>query len=305
MTRQGRWRRLLARCVVAAGLAAGPGCMCMIHPIDRASPEVLEPCRAAPKGAREHVYVFFVHGMDPLDCANLTGVRDYVQSLGFTKTYYGQLFHTWHFEGEIKKVKEKDPDARIVLIGFSFGANMVCHLANAAKKDGIPIDLMVYLGGNTMKNEPHDQPENVHRMINILAQGCIWNGDTLERAENIQVTGVWHFGSPTHPYTLEVLARELAAVAASVPVPAPPPEPVLPAWPETAPPPRRSTSEKPGTPRGDWDFLRPVARFQSQPKPTEAAPPVSVPASQPQPAARQEAPPSKGLFGRGLFGSRQ
>src|SRR5439155_11479436 len=115
------------------------------------------------------VHVFLIHGMDPLDFANLSGVRDYIQSLGFIKTHYGQLYHLWEFKKELRRVHEEDPEARFVLIGFSFGANMVRELANAVKQDGIVIDLLVYLGGNTLENTPPNRPDHVLHIVNILA----------------------------------------------------------------------------------------------------------------------------------------
>jgi hypothetical protein len=263
MAQQGRWRRGLGASLLGAMLVASSGCLCFVHPIDPACPELAEPCRMLPKCARDHVHVLFVHGMDPVDCANLSGVRDYVNALGFQKTYYGQLYHVWQFERLVRDIHRKDCDARFVLVGFSFGANMVRDVALAAAKDDIPIDLIVYLGGNTLKNRPKDQPENVKRIVNILAQGCVWNGDTLDRAENVQVKGRWHFGSPSHPFTLQVLAQDLAEIASSIPVPAAP-ERQMPLWDEQAPRPRKLESRKPA-PRDEWDFLKPVSRLGEQP----------------------------------------
>jgi hypothetical protein len=236
--------------------------MCYLHPVQPLEANLVEPCHMVPKCSRDHVYIFLVHGMDPLDYANLTGLRNYLQELGFHKTYYGQLYHTAYFDREISKVHQEDPEARFVLIGFSFGANMVRTLAQSARTQGIPIDLLVYLGGNTLKNVPRDQPENCGRIINILASGAIWHGDTMEAAQNISVPDVWHFGSPTHRATLEALARELAQVAAAVPS-APPPdyrEPSQPP-PETAPAPRPVEPAAQATPRDEWDFLKPVPQL--------------------------------------------
>ena len=274
MRQQGCWRRGLCACLLAAGLIAAPGCLSFVHPIDPAIPELAEPCRMLPKCARDHVYILFVHGMDPADCANLSGVRDYVQALGFQKTYYGQLYHLHQLKKAVHEIHEKDCDARFVLVGFSFGANMVRNIAQAAKEEGICIDLLVYLGGNTLKNRPEDQPPNVKRIVNILAQGCIWNGDTLDRAENVQVMGRWHFGSPSHPYTLQVLAQDLAEIASSVPIPVSPERQMSP-WDETAPTPRKLDTSKSSGPRDDWDFLKPVSNLGESPLPEPA--PVSAP----------------------------
>ena len=142
-------------------LLAQTGCLSFCHPIEPPSPEVFTACKELPQPCRNHVYVFFIHGMDPLDFCDLSGVRDYVQSLGFIKTYYGQLYHTWYFTDEIRKVHQRDPEARFALVGFSFGANMVRNVANAVRADGVNVDLIVYLGGNTLTNSEEDRPPNV------------------------------------------------------------------------------------------------------------------------------------------------
>ena len=41
---------------------------------------------------------------------NFVGVRDYVQSLGFIKTHYGQLYHTFAFAKEIRRHTSLTPE---------------------------------------------------------------------------------------------------------------------------------------------------------------------------------------------------
>ncbi len=245
MRAQVHWPRLLGLSLLAAAFLTASGCL-GIHPIEPPPPEVHVVCKAYPTCCRDHVYVFLVHGMDPFDWANLTGLRDYVQELGFHKTYYGQLYHTLKFGKEIRRIHAEDPSARFVLVGFSFGANMVRYLANSARDDHIPIDLLVYFGGNTLKNEEYDQPDNAARVVNILASGAIWNGAWMDRAENVHETDVWHFGSPSHPYSLRLLARELAVVASHVEVVDDGPAPL----PDSRP--------------AEWDFLKPVSRLKAE-----------------------------------------
>ena len=72
------------------------------------------------------------------------------------------------------------------------------------------------------------------------------------------MTGVWHFGSPAHPYTVQALTRELTAVAATVPYHEP-------AW--AAPEPQLSAKpagEPVSAARDEWDFLKPMPRFGDQ-----------------------------------------
>ncbi|MBY0525696.1 MAG: hypothetical protein K2R98_19985 [Gemmataceae bacterium] len=259
MTPPRGWQRLLPQCLLAALLCSSAGCMTFFNPVHHPGEELIEPCKNLPLACRSHVYVFIVNGLDPCDWSNLSGLRDYLNSLGFNKVYLGELYHTWQFDKELHKIREEDPEARFVLIGFSFGANIARNLAQSAAKDDIAIDLLVYLGGNTMKNVPDDRPENCLQIVNILAAGGFWwNGDTLDGAENMEVDGCWHFGSPTHGYTLGCLARELATVASHVPVvvkqmPKSPYE-------EEAPTPRPVQTE-PTAERDEWDFLKPVERL--------------------------------------------
>jgi pimeloyl-ACP methyl ester carboxylesterase len=252
MVRFGKWLRGLA--LAAATAPAVGGCMPFLHPVGPPPKEQFALSACLPVAARNHVHVFFIHGMDPFDWANLEGVRDYVQALGYIKTHYGQLYHVWQFESDLHRIHQEDPDARFVLVGFSFGANMIRNMASAANAEEIPIDLLVYLGGNTLKDCPEDKPQNAVHIVNILATGCIWNGDHLEGADNLNYGDVWHFGSPSHPKTLEVLAEELAKVAARVPVEV---KPVRPWYPmEEAPTPRPAGSAPTGS-RDEWDFLLP------------------------------------------------
>lgn len=271
------WPRAIASRLLVVVLLGTSGCMSFLHPVKPPPIELSTPCQEVPKASRDHVYVFFIHGLDPLDIANLSGVRDYVHKLGFNRTYYGQLYHKPYFQKEALKIYKEDPDARFVLIGFSFGANMVRDIALALKKEGVPVALLVYLGGNTLKNGERDQPDNAARIVNILANGAIWHGDRLDRAENLQVPKVWHFGSPSHEETLKILSRELAAVAASVPYH----EPAIP--PSTqgsdlGPTPRPVFIQPVSRTRGEWDFLKPVNHIKPyQPTEEPEGPPILPP----------------------------
>jgi hypothetical protein len=173
------------------------------------------PTRASPSNC-DHVYIFIIQGFSPTDMAKLHQLQDYIHELGFHKTYYNAFYQRSQVDTEIRRIHAEDPEACFVLIGFSFGANAARSACQAVKGDGICIDLLVYLGGNTLRDIPEDQPENAAKIYNILAWGCIWNGHTMSRAENIQATDCWHFGSPMHPYTLDMLARELPLVAGHV-----------------------------------------------------------------------------------------
>jgi hypothetical protein len=271
MTHQGRWARRLSGALVAVALLAGSGCLNFCHPLPPVTKEQAAESAALPDGCRNHVYVFLIHGLDPLDAANISGLCDYLHALGYLKVYYGQLYHLWYFQRELARVHKEDPDARFVLIGFSFGANMVREVAQEARAEQCVIDLMVYLGGNTLEDVPYDRPDNVLKFVNILAAGCIWNGADMEGAENLHVTDIFHFGSPTHQQTLEVLRRELPLVAARVPLTARAVEPFPLDESERGPTPRPVQEPQARGPRDEWDFLKPeqgIDHSRRPPRPT-------------------------------------
>jgi hypothetical protein len=246
-----------ARIALLAAVLPMSGCLSFCHPVKPAEYDRVATCAAAPQCARDHVHIFLVHGLDPLDFANLEGVRDYICSLGFTKVHYGQFFHSFYYRYVIRKIHKEDPDARFVLIGFSYGACMVRDLANSAREDGVPLDLIVYLGGCVLRNTERTRPDNAIHVINILALGAILNGTTLDNAENVNYKDCFHFGSPSHPYTLETLARELAVVAERVPVP-PAPDDLPPLQESPRPRPLQPMPHADESPaRDDWDFLKP------------------------------------------------
>jgi hypothetical protein len=226
MTGQGRWRRWLGGLALAS-LLWGPGCLSFINPVDPAPKDDLTACKEIPEYCRNRVYVFFYQGFDPVNLCNLEGVRDYVQSLGFIKTWYGFFWHGEHFAEKIIEIHKEEPDARFVLVGFSFGANAARRTANQVAKEHIPIDLIVYFGANTFENTPDTKPDNVMKVVNILAVGAIWHGAQLDGAENIKYDSCWHFGSPAHPDSTNLLTRELAVVARRVPLIFVPPEALL------------------------------------------------------------------------------
>jgi hypothetical protein len=269
---QGRCRRCSLMLLGMLALLSGPGCLSFLNPIGPPPPQQAFSTLSIPPIYRNHVYIFMVHGMDPLDMSNLSGLRDYIHELGFIKTFYGQVYHYLEMKYHMGLIHEKDPLARFVLIGFSFGANVARELAYDAKEEGVPVDLLVYLGGNTLENTPRDRPAHVGHVVNILASGCIWNGCQMDNAINMHYDHVWHFGSPSHVDTRAVLAQELALAASRVRVVLkPPPLPrdwggLPPAGSEEAPPPRKVSEEAPpprkvkpsaAAPRDQWDFLKP------------------------------------------------
>jgi hypothetical protein len=239
-----RWSRKVIQFIICAALAGASGCLGFLNPIDPPVPEIKEPCCHLPKYCRDHVYVFFVNGIDPVNYGNLTGIRDYVQELGLHKTYYGQLYHVGYFADEIRKIHHEEPDAHFVLVGFGRGAKKIHSLAATVKAEGIPIDLMVYLDGELPKGVGLENGP----VIGHVQDGQFLSGPGLEQ-------DLWLFGNPTCRHTLELLGQELARIAATIPAvePAELPMPrILNEEPLPHPVPEQESGQ-----RDEWDFLKP------------------------------------------------
>jgi hypothetical protein len=181
-----------------------------LHPLPASEPVICRQCRSLPPEAKDHVYVFLVNGLDPLYIANLNGLSAYLQSaLGFKQVEAGQMTSALALRSRITHIRASDPQARIVLLGFSAGANCVRSLAHALKKDDVTIDLLIYLGGVTVFDGNYSRPENARRIVNI---NCDWalKGD-IGGARNEHLP-VRHFGLPSCARTIEILTEELVAL---------------------------------------------------------------------------------------------
>jgi hypothetical protein len=253
--------------------ALSSGCLSFCHPIAHPSVEEIRNCSTLPPCSRNHVHVFLVNGMDPLDIANLSGVRDYLVSIGFIKTYHGQVYHTGTMARDIRRLHREDPDAHFALIGYGYGANRVRELANALRTDGIFVDLVVYFGANGAENSQETRPDNIGRVVNLRTKSENADESFMNDALNITYSDVSSFGAPAHPYTLETLARELMMVASAVPIIETLPAPAVPS--------RVPTMPRAADRRDDWDFLKYRSAFEQAPTPT--LPPPPPPTKEPAP----------------------
>jgi hypothetical protein len=192
----------------------------LVHPVE--IPETLPVpicCNGPPDpSAKEHVYIFGINGLNPMCLGNFNGLLCYFREQGFTHTYFGQPYTSFWFPSEIREIRRQDPQAKIVLIGFSSGANSVRAMANGLNNDGTPIDLLVYLVGDTIWDTPYSKPGNVRRIVNIRAQGLLllggdllFNGADLEGARNYDLR-CRHILAPSRPETVTLMMEELLAL---------------------------------------------------------------------------------------------
>ncbi len=257
MKSMGKSSCLAGAVLVILALAVPCRCQTILHEAQRQQLDPAASCQAAPKCCRDHVYLFLVNGLDPVNYGDLTGLRDYLHKLGFNNTYYGQFFHGHAFRKEIYRIHDRDPQARFVLIGFSIGANVVHSLAESVQDHAVTIALMVYLSGNNpVTPMPAKRPENVECFLNVLACGIMKNRGERGDAENLRVPNTRHFDIPMHPTTQRALAEKLAMLVASVPVTpqrAPGKATLFDGEPTPRPVRTRASYRQTG-----WDFLKPA-----------------------------------------------
>jgi hypothetical protein len=201
----------------------------LFHPVAPPRPEVAAQSLGLPACARDHVYIFLVNGMDPCNVCNFRGLYDYVLALGFHQVYFGQLWHRGRYVRMIRHVRQEDPHARIVLLGYSIGANRARKITQDLNEDCTRIDLLVYIAGDFVRNSKRFTPDNVCRILNIRAWGLIFlgggafiKGADIDGCENHSLGFVRHSCVPANQKALELLARELTDLAATVPVPSDP-----------------------------------------------------------------------------------
>jgi hypothetical protein len=194
-----------------------------LHPIPEPPEHVVRACNSVPQAIKDHVYVYFVNGFDPLCLGNLKGLSQYVKTLGFAHAYYGEMAQTKQFRQLIRDVRRADADARIVLVGYSTGANSVRNLANELRDDGIRVALLAYVGGDTIKNVAYSKPDNVGCVLNVNGHGLVFLGyDVLFKGSDIDGASnhrldVRHMVLPSAPQTAELLAHHLVAISQSPP----------------------------------------------------------------------------------------
>jgi len=194
----------------------------------------LFPAAELSQAEQDHVYVWFINGMDFLGCGNFHGLAEVTRCSGFRNTKYGQVYDSGHFLTQICDIAKTDPDAKIVLVGFSAGAYCSCALAHDLHERQIPIALLVYMAADIVKDKHTSWPPNAARLLNVYGDTVLPMTGDLLRTENI--TGARnirlatsHIAVPRHHVAIQALAEELRSVClvpSEMPVPLPGVEPV-------------------------------------------------------------------------------
>jgi hypothetical protein len=216
----------LLACLACAGPREGnrsdalaPRALSFVHPVAEPSAQLRELCAAIPCESKDRVYVFVINGADPLYLGNLNGLCARMCDLGFRNVDCAEMWQGAAVRDRIVELCRRDKDARIALVGYSIATKSARSIANELKEQNVKIDLLVYLGGDTIGNTPASRPENVAKVLNINGHGYLprggdlfFNGTDIDSAEN-QRLDARHILLPSRPETVELLGRHLVTLA--------------------------------------------------------------------------------------------
>ncbi len=280
----------LPRLLIAAGaasLVAPAGCVNHYPQIIRnAAPVSL--ANPIPIPVRNNVYLFIMNGRDYLEISGIDDLRNQLCYLGFPKVYYAQMAdNTWFYQ-ELRRLARDEPQARIVLCGYSAAAERVVALAEGCVQDGVTqLDSVVFLdptgvGRDLTKTLPVPT-------VTVRSEG--WTG-SLDLITNETVpVGPGHFNTPKRPESLAVLVKAMAAATTRVRLESTEGLPHLPLRDKADPTPRGiDPSTLVPAPPG-WDYLKPAPRRLDAVAPP-GPPAAPEPAPTPPPGERLPLPRS-------------
>jgi hypothetical protein len=254
--------------LTAALVFMASGCANCLCPAPTIPQDAVARSAALPQVCRNHVYIFLICGQGPLDLGNMGGVRESLISLGYIKTYCGECCYSGYYKDEILRLRREDESARFVVMGYGLGANTAAELTEAVQAEGATIDLLLTCGGVAIYNDPKNRPKYALHVVHLSGDGIDSIGVPPNGTDNAPLSDATHFGSPTHPFTMDLLVKELTDAASRVSVVGLP-QPAQPSL-EQLPAPRPADETRP---RDEWDFLKP-APPASKPQPAPAMPKV-------------------------------
>jgi hypothetical protein len=160
--------------------------------------------------------VYILNGFDPLRAGGVGRLADRLRGSGYPDTRVGGWYRARAFEREIRAAHAADPTARFAIIGYSAGAYPTRAMANRLVRDGVPVAVVGYVGGDYLRNDARSRVPGAGRVVNVTGDGylltgrnLLFNGTDLPGAQNLRLSGTSHFGLPTHPDTFDTLYAAL------------------------------------------------------------------------------------------------
>ncbi len=191
----------------------------IVHPLPVNQLTLRQQTEAIPQAKKDRVHFFLLNGIDPAYAGNLNGVAAYFRSIGFKNTTCYQFPMTWKVRQQVESIRKSDPEARIILLGYSVGANCVRGIANHMQRENLHLDCLIYVAGDTIFNSAASKPANVGQIVNITGHGLIFygrdlffKGDTIDGAINHRLDAR-HMSIPQQRETMEAIGQQLVGLA--------------------------------------------------------------------------------------------
>lgn len=191
------------------------GCTSLLLPLEGAGTDVSTSAKITfDKEDKNNVHIFLVHGWDPLDVGRLSDLQSHCLAQGYIHVKIVQFYEWSRVIEDVCSAKAENPQARVLLLGYSAGANSVSHIVNELHDDfQIDVERVFYLAGIMLIDTAYARPDYVGKIVHIRDGGILIPGMNLTGAENYRFRDVWHFGTPTHAGTYDLLDRELQSLA--------------------------------------------------------------------------------------------
>lgn len=263
MTRQ---RGLFA--VVALVLLGGTGCISCGHRGYHLARQAGTSCEL-PACQRNQVHVFAMSGLNPISVMALDALAEELNRQGFAKVATGQTIHAWWMAREMRRIREQEPDAVFVIVGFESAGPVAVRLAEKVAADGLPVGGVVVIDSEGRTAAPIAG-------IRALAIGNVQGMPASETVESIVVSDAASYGLATDTRTVTAVGRLLTDLAGTVPVPV---VAEVTQWEYPYAPPMRPPGEPARDP--DWLYMSDPQRIASRPTTPTPVPSAVQPASAP------------------------
>ncbi|MBT8048724.1 MAG: hypothetical protein KJO92_09950 [Gammaproteobacteria bacterium] len=188
--------------------------LCAVFPAGCATlgtPSLSERLQALPAEQKDRVHPFFINSpLDVPQIGRLAGVAAYFRDRGFRHSKFLFRASGADLAARSLDIRREDPDARIVLIGWSGASLWIWDALTDLDIAGQSVDLVVYLDSNWIKKRVEDEghPDNYSRAVLIYRQD---NSpvESVPKSVSRTVATKQHLAVAAHTDTLEYLAEEL------------------------------------------------------------------------------------------------
>ena len=187
-------------------------------PAPSAVPSASIPPMAAIPAAR----VYVINGLNVLGRTGFSAMVDRIRDAGFSDTRSTPWYRANQFDRDIRKLHAEQPGTPVVIIGYSFGTYRARAIANRLTRDGIPVSMVGYVGGDYLRNSSSSMPSGAH-VVNVTGNGflltgrnLLFRGTDLTGADNRRLN-VNHLDLPKQQETIDALVSGINSSTTGIP----------------------------------------------------------------------------------------